>query len=179
MRKKTFPRQLAPMKIADVHLAPGHLIRRAHQIAVAIFFKEFEGYEVTPVQYAALVAIRDKPGMDQRTLVTQIAIDRSTIGTMLKTLEDRSLIFRRTPKINRRIKQLFITPDGEKLLESTRQHIYRVQERILAPLTQEHRRTFMNLLSHLVHVNNEYSRAPLKVHSPKQKALVAATPSEL
>ena len=54
-------RALAPMKLSDVYVAPGHLIRRSQQIAVAIFFEEFEGYDVTPVQYAALIAIRDRP----------------------------------------------------------------------------------------------------------------------
>src|SRR5262245_24488746 len=36
--------------------------------AVAICFEEFGGYDVTPVQYAALIAIRGRPGMDQRPL---------------------------------------------------------------------------------------------------------------
>lgn len=57
---------LPPMRLSDVYEAPGHLIRRSQQISVAVFFEEFEGYEVTPVQYAALIAIRDRPGLDQR-----------------------------------------------------------------------------------------------------------------
>jgi MarR family transcriptional regulator, lower aerobic nicotinate degradation pathway regulator len=159
-----------PMKLSDVYLAPGHLIRRSQQIAVAIFFEEFAGYDVTPVQYAALVAIRDRPCMDQRTLVDQIAIDRSTIGSMLKTLESRRLIRRVTPKDNQRVKQLFITEAGDRLLQSTREHIYRVQERILAPLNAKQRQLFTQLLSRLVHINNALSRAPLKIVLPQQDA---------
>lgn len=48
------------MNLADVYSAPGHLIRRSQQIAVAIFFEEFGAYEVTPVQYAALMV--EAPG---------------------------------------------------------------------------------------------------------------------
>jgi DNA-binding MarR family transcriptional regulator len=153
------------MSLSDVYLAPGHLIRRSQQIAVAIFFEEFEGHDVTPVQYAALIAIRDRPGMDQRTLVDQIAIDRSTIGSMLKTLESRRLIRRVTPKDNQRVKQLFLTETGDRLLQSTREHIHRVQERILAPLDAEQRKLFTELLSRLVNINNKLSRAPLKIAS--------------
>jgi DNA-binding MarR family transcriptional regulator len=108
--------------------------------------------------------------MDQRTLVDQIAIDRSTIGSMLKTLESRGLIRRVTPKTNQRVKQLFITEAGDRLLQSTREHIYRVQERILAPLNAKERRLFTELLSRLVHINNEFSRAPLKIVLPQQNA---------
>jgi MarR family transcriptional regulator, lower aerobic nicotinate degradation pathway regulator len=154
---------LPPMRLADIYEAPGHLIRRSQQISVAIFYEEFERFDVTPVQYAALVAIREHPGMDQRTLVDQIAIDRSTIGSMLATLEDRALIARVTPKDNRRVKQLYITRDGDHLLQASREHIYRVQERILAPLSHKERKLFIQLLSRLVHINNNLSRAPLKV----------------
>jgi len=152
---------LPAMTLEDIYAAPGHLIRRAQQIAVAVFHEEFEGRDVTPVQYAALIAIRDRPGMDQRTLVKFIAIDRSTVGTMLKGLENRRLISRTTPKNDQRTKQLFIRPDGSRLLDETRENITRVQERILAPLGKD-KRAFMRQLAKLVHLNNDLSRAPLR-----------------
>jgi DNA-binding MarR family transcriptional regulator len=159
---------LPPMRLADVYKAPGHLIRRLQQISVAIFFEEFEDYDVTAVQYASLIAIRDRPGIDQRTLAHEVAIDRSTIGIVSRTLEDRGLILRVAPKQNLRIKQLFITRAGDDLLQKTREHIYRVQERILAPLSMKERKVCMELLSRLVRINNELSRAPLRVVSPKR-----------
>ncbi|WP_237180112.1 MarR family winged helix-turn-helix transcriptional regulator [Rhodoplanes sp. Z2-YC6860] len=152
---------LPAMTLEDVYAAPGHLIRRAQQIAVAVFHEEFEGWDVTPVQYAALIAIRDRPGMDQRTLVKFVAIDRSTVGTMLKGLEGRRLISRATPKNDQRTKQLFIRPEGARLLDETRENIARVQERILAPLGKE-QRAFMQSLAKLVQLNNDLSRAPLR-----------------
>ncbi len=36
--------------------APGHQIRRAHQLAVAIFMDETAAFDVTPVQFAILNA---------------------------------------------------------------------------------------------------------------------------
>ncbi|MCK9908531.1 MarR family transcriptional regulator [Microbacteriaceae bacterium K1510] len=158
-------RALPPMRLSDVYEAPGHLIRRSQQISVAIFFEEFDGNDVTPIQYATLIAIRDRPGIDQRTLADQVAIDRSTIGTVLRTLEERGLILRVAPKENLRIRQLFITRAGDSLLQTTREHIYRVQERILAPLSAKERKVFIELLSRLVRINNELSRAPLRVVS--------------
>jgi DNA-binding MarR family transcriptional regulator len=151
------------MRLSDVYEAPGHLIRRSQQISVAIFFEEFDRYDVTPIQYAALIAIRDHPGIDQRTLADQVAIDRSTIGTVLRTLEQRGLILRVEPKQNMRIKQVFISRAGDDLLQTTRDHIYRVQERILTPLNAKERKLFMELLSRLVRLNNDLSRAPLKL----------------
>lgn len=153
---------LPAMTLVDVYGAPGHLIRRAQQIAVAVFHEEFEGWDVTPIQYAALIAVRDRPGMDQRTLVKFIAIDRSTVGTMLKGLESRKLISRVTPDDDQRTKLLFIMPGGIRLLDQTRGNIARVQDRILAPLGRD-KRIFLEYLAKLVHLNNELSRAPLQV----------------
>ena len=103
----------------DIDEQPGHYIRRLQQISVAIFLQETEAFGVTPVQYAALVAIQDRPGIDQSTLVKLIAIDRSTVGNMLRRIEGKRLISRVTPKHNQRIKQLFIAPEGQRLLRES------------------------------------------------------------
>jgi DNA-binding MarR family transcriptional regulator len=146
----------------DVEQSPGHLIRRCQQIAVAIFLDEFREYAVTPMQYAALATIQTRPGIDQRTLVNLIAIDRSTIGAILGGLEGRRLISRVTPRHNLRIKQLFISPEGEDLLARSRGHVEHLSDRILAPLDPADRGVFLRLIAQLVEGNNEHSRAPLK-----------------
>ena len=63
-----------------VYTKPGYLFRRMQQIAVAIFVEESKAYDLTPVQYAALVAIQTHPGIDATRLSAVIAFDRSTLG---------------------------------------------------------------------------------------------------
>ncbi len=150
------------MKLSDLYQAPGHLIRQLQQIAVGIFLEEFKEYEVTPVQYAALIAISDCPGLDQKTLASQISVDRSTIGTLLKVLEERRLIARITPKEDKRTKTLFINPKGERLLQSTLDHTRRVEKQILSPLNTREKALFRELIGRLVQTNNKFSRVPLK-----------------
>ena len=41
---------------------PGHLIRRLQQISFALFLDQAKAFDVTPVQYAALVAIKRSSG---------------------------------------------------------------------------------------------------------------------
>ena len=72
-------------------LRPGHLIRRAQQIAVAIFMDECAGFDLTPVQYAALAAIAANRDIDATRLSYLVALDRSTIGTVLERLEAKGL----------------------------------------------------------------------------------------
>ena len=67
-----------------VYTAPGYLFRRMQQIAVAIFVEECKARDLTPVQYAALIAIGTHPGIDATRLSAVIAFDRSTLGSVIE-----------------------------------------------------------------------------------------------
>jgi DNA-binding MarR family transcriptional regulator len=149
------------LKLKDVYGVPGHLIRRAHQIASAIFMDELAEYGLTPVQFASLIAIRDNPGVDQKGLGRLIAIDRSTVANVLSSLEKKKLICRIIPAHNQRIKQLFTLASGNELLVAAQESVLRVQERILEPLSTEEADIFLRLLNKVVIGNNSVSRAPL------------------
>ncbi|MGB8267907.1 MAG: MarR family winged helix-turn-helix transcriptional regulator [Candidatus Velthaea sp.] len=143
-----------------IYGAPGHLIRRLQQIAVALFLEETAAFDVTPPQFAALVAVASYPGIDQRSLANAIAIDRSTIGDLVTRLEVRGLVARE-PGDDRRTKSLTITPAGQDVIDGIIPHVVRVQERILGALDAGERETFLALLSRVVDIHNELSRAPL------------------
>jgi DNA-binding MarR family transcriptional regulator len=72
-----------------IYRMPGHLIRRLHQMSVAVFAEKIAaaGADITPVQYGALCAVRAYPGLDQATVASMIAYDRVTIGGVLDRLE--------------------------------------------------------------------------------------------
>lgn len=151
-----------PMPDDDSHLldAPGHLIRRLQQIASALFLEQARDFDFTPVQYAALYAIKAHPGCDQTALCNTIALDRSTIGDVVGRLERRGLISRANGAADRRTKTLHITAAGNRLIRDIDSAVAATQRLILAPLKPHERTAFMGMLKHLVHLNNEHSRAP-------------------
>jgi DNA-binding MarR family transcriptional regulator len=151
------------MQLQDLYFKLGHLIRRAQQIAVAIFMEECAGFDLTPVQYAALVAIREKPGTDATRLSALIAFDRSTLGNVLERLEARKLVKRYSSPDDKRIKLLKLSVAGSALVKRAEAAVLRAQERILAPLRPNDRNRLMELLGQLVDLNNEASRVPLRL----------------
>jgi DNA-binding MarR family transcriptional regulator len=142
---------------------PGHLIRRAQQIAYALFMEECAGYGLTPVQYASLIALREKPGLDATRLAAMIAFDRSTMGDVLERLETKGLISRTPSPNDKRVKLLRLTRAGRALIDTVEPAVDRCQERILEPLAPADRARFMQLLHQLVKLNDESSRTSLKV----------------
>ena len=57
---------------------PGFLIRRLHQIHVALFQEACGKFDVTPLQYSLLSALAARKTADQTTLAADIALDRTT-----------------------------------------------------------------------------------------------------
>ena len=145
-----------------VYTAPGYLFRRMQQIAVAIFVEECRAHDLTPVQYAALVAIRTHPGIDATRLSAVIAFDRSTLGNVIERLETKDLIERKPAREDKRVKLLYLTKAGAALLRDITSAVEKAQARMLQPLKPADRKTLMGLMTQLVDLNNEASRVPLR-----------------
>ena len=134
----------------DLATAPGHLIRRAHQISVAVFNEHLSAADVTPVQFAILNALLDTPGVDQITLAKHVAFDPATSGSVIGRLESKGWVVRRADEVDRRRKLLVLTPEGLDALAGMRSAVAAVQSAILLPLTAPEQAQFMHLLSRLV-----------------------------
>jgi len=153
------------MTTDPLYAKPGHLIRRCQQIAVALFMEEAgaDGFDVTPVQYAALAAIGEHPGIEAAALAARIAYDRSTLGDVIERLVGKRLVARAPDARDRRLKRLSLTAEGARLLAAIEPAVARAQARILAPLAPADRARFLALLAQLVDINNAHSRAPRRV----------------
>jgi len=130
--------------------APGHLIRRAHQVSVAIFMEETAGFDVTPVQFAILSALIEDPGEDQVTLARKVAFDAATFGSVIARLEGRGWVRREPDAADRRRELLWITPQGSEVAQKMKRNVAKVQQRILEPLSSAERDQLLALLDRLV-----------------------------
>lgn len=155
-----------PAGFVDLDAQPGYHIRRLQQIAVAIFLQESEGTGLTPTQFGTLQTIVNQPGVDQRTVARSIGLDTSTTAGVIDRLEARGLLQRRASPRDRRVRLLDATDEGRKLLDQVGPAMLRAQARILAPLPDRDRKTFMRMLRTLVTANNELSRAPSAGENP-------------
>jgi MarR family transcriptional regulator, lower aerobic nicotinate degradation pathway regulator len=156
------PSKSAVLNMDAVYGKPGYLFRRIQQIAVAIFVEECRAYDLTPVQYAALVAIQSHPGIDATRLSAVIAFDRSTLGNVIERLEAKGHITRKPAREDKRVKLLYMTRSGAALLRKIMPSVDRAQARMLQPLKAADRKILMALLAQLVDLNNEASRVPLR-----------------
>jgi DNA-binding MarR family transcriptional regulator len=137
-------------KSFDFRHAPGHLIRRAHQVAVAIFMQETAEFDVTPVQFAILNVLIESPGEDQVTLARKVAFDAATFGSVITRLEARGWVRREADAADRRRKRLWVTQEGAEAARHMRRSVGNVQQRILSPLSDADQAQLLALLDRLV-----------------------------
>ena len=156
------PSKPVPITMDAVYTAPGYLFRRMQQIAVALFIEECRAFDLTPVQYAALVAIHTHPGIDATRLSAVIAFDRSTLGSVIERLESKKLIDRKPSAEDKRVKLLYLTRAGAAILRDIMPFVEKAQARMLQPLKPADRKMLLLLLTQLVDLNNESSRVPLR-----------------
>jgi DNA-binding MarR family transcriptional regulator len=146
------------------HDWPGHLARRFQQIAVAVFLAEVEaaGYDLTPVQFAALATVEANPAVDQATLAGLIAFDRATITGVVDRLVAKGLITRQESARDRRARELTVTAAGRRTLRAIAPAVESAQRTMLRGLSRSEGEELLRLLRKAVAAGNELSRAPLQ-----------------
>jgi DNA-binding MarR family transcriptional regulator len=134
----------------DLYTSPGHLVRRVQQIANAIFTEEVADKELTPPQFALLVALHRSPGADQISLSREVGIDRSTVADVVGRLRARGLVSRARDVRDARRNTVRLTTQGTTLVETLAPAVLNAQERLLTPLDDAERAELLRLLTKVV-----------------------------
>jgi DNA-binding MarR family transcriptional regulator len=136
--------------LQELYRRPGFMIRRCHQIAVAIFADECRAFDLTTTQYGILYVLSRHPGSDQISLARLLGLDRSTTGMVVGRLEERQLLRRAVDPADKRKRLLELTPAGEKLLARAQPVVRRAQERLFEPFDAQEREMLVALLDRLI-----------------------------
>lgn len=131
----------------NVSHMPGHLIRRLNQMSTQVFSYHVQvaGYDLTPVQFAAMDAVRANPGLDQAGIAALIAYDRATIGGVIDRLEQKGLVTRSISNRDRRAREVALSDKGHQVYADVLPTIVRAQREILGDLTDDEQKQFMRL----------------------------------
>lgn len=160
--------------LQDMYRRPGFLLKRCHQVSMAIFLAECREFSITQSQYGCLRALILYPGIDQICLGRLVGLDRSTAGLVIKALSDRGLIERVVNDTDKRRMRLKVSADGERLLRDIAPLAARAQERVLKGLPRESRAAFLDMLQSFLAGHD----AVINVDQVLASALPAAEPEK-
>ncbi len=138
----------------DMHVLDmaGHLIRRLHQHSTSTFGERTQaaGFDLTPVQFAALDAIHTYPGTDQAHVAELIGYDRATIGGVIDRMVKKGWVRRVVSEQDRRARELSLTAKGDTVRLTALPTIEQLQQEILKPLNPADQATLMRLIRQIV-----------------------------
>lgn len=136
----------------SLNALPGHLARRFHQISTTLFDAEMRksGIDLTPVQYAALVGVRDNPCIDQATLAAIIAYDRTTMGGVVDRLVEKGFLTRTVSPTDRRARVLTVNETGLAIIRDAEPVVMRAQKELVRVLDRQETEQLVQLLEKVV-----------------------------
>jgi MarR family transcriptional regulator, lower aerobic nicotinate degradation pathway regulator len=129
---------------------PGFLIRRLHQIHVALFQKRCAAFDVTPLQYSLLSALARRGTADQTTLAADVALDRTTTTGALKRLQSRKFIERQVHRRDRRAQICRLTKAGASLLRQMEAAARAAHRETVADLSKTEQKRFIAMMQRIV-----------------------------
>ncbi len=127
-----------------------HLLHRVGQCAADIYQSEMNGADLTPRQFAILIAVSQNEGLSQTRLVEKTGIDRSTLADIVRRMLRKGLLQRRRTKDDARAYSVKLTDEGQAVLNSAVPRVSRVDNRLLSVLPEERREKFLKDLEQIV-----------------------------
>src|SRR5690606_16268944 len=121
-----------------------HLLRQLFQQHTAQWQHALP--ELTKPQYAVMRAVAENPGIEQVALTGVAVSTKATLAEMLSRMEARGLVKREHDPADKRRRFVFLTTEGEALLESSKPVGDSVDDAFLGRLTDDERQQFTALI---------------------------------
>jgi MarR family transcriptional regulator, lower aerobic nicotinate degradation pathway regulator len=139
----------------------GFLIRRLHQIHLALFVQEVGDLDITTIQFTALSVLHQRGEIDQSELAVQVGMDRTNVSDVVRRLLERGYVTVRVNPVHGRRRLIALTAEGIAFLKMADRCASRAHERTVEALPKSDRELFARLLQRLVQEQNALGRSPL------------------
>lgn len=143
--------ELKDIEIAQALLKrPGFMMRRGFYETRNFFEKACDNLNLTSQQYDVLFILSFVDQMTQANIGKLLDLDKSTTALVIKKLESKGLVERRTPKNDTRQRMVRLTTLGKEVYDEALIAAKGSQVRIRNILGADDYQTFLGLLARLV-----------------------------
>lgn len=124
----------------------GYALRRAQLKVFQHFNEAMREHDIRPAQFSALVLIEGYPGVTQSSLAQALNIDPPRVVSLINNLEERGLAMRVRCKKDRRSHGIFLTKQGEALVDRLKEISLHSDKTATQALSEVERRQLLQLL---------------------------------
>ncbi len=124
-------------------------VSKASRHMARVVREKVSRYGLTQTQFFLLIALYEENGILITALARKVALDKSTLTSLLDRLERDDLIKRVAHPSDRRVIQIYLTPKAEALREELIRTYHEVNKYFLSRLSPEELRSFEEILGKL------------------------------
>lgn len=106
----------------------------------------FETDGILELDRRVLFYVKREPGLTQVELAERLLVDPQSLTRVLTRLEKKAWIEKRTPKTDRRVNQLFLTPQGQAIEHKIRALIDTLRPQIMGSFSKTSLQTLRETL---------------------------------
>jgi DNA-binding MarR family transcriptional regulator len=124
----------------------GYLLKQAQHALRTAMDRALRERGLTTPQYAVLSALDEQPGLSNAELARRAFVTPQTMNSILVLLERAGLVERRPHAEHGRVLTTVLTPAGAELVRACHEAVERIEQRMLAPLSNAERAQLATLL---------------------------------
>lgn len=94
-----------------------------------------------------LININSKEGTPATKIAPLIGLETRSLTRMLKTMEEKGLIYKKADPVDKRSVRMFLTEEGKRKKEISVQSVKRFNEQVRAALTEDELASFFGVIS--------------------------------
>lgn len=128
----------------------GYHLRRAEVFAFQSFGAGLAQDRISPGQLGVLLMIQANSGINQTRVGRALGIDRSTLVSIIDSLEERGLVERTPSPTDRRSHALLLTANGEQFLKALSPRLEAHEAELVRNLEPAERAVLIDLLRRVV-----------------------------
>lgn len=135
-----------PPDFAGLDTLIGYRLRRAQSAVHRDYNAMFEELKITQKQTGVMWLVSSNPGLAQGSVGASLGMDRATMMVIVDRLEARGLLKRIRSRKDARQRELFATPEGQRLMKK----VHSLTERHEKRLKQLFTAAELQILEHLL-----------------------------
>jgi DNA-binding MarR family transcriptional regulator len=128
---------------------PGFMIRILQLLNFEAFYRHFKSLELSPVEYAILIIVRDNKTVTQSELAAVLKMHLPNLVKILFVMEEAGIIKRKRSARDKRAVELSLSAAGQRRADEASRLGEIFNARTLAPLSKPEQTAFMQMLARL------------------------------
>jgi DNA-binding MarR family transcriptional regulator len=129
---------------------PGFMIRILQLQNFEAFYRHFESLDLSPVEYAILVTVRDNRTVTQSELAAVLKMQLPNLVKILSRMEAAGIMKRKRSARDKRAVELSLSAAGQKRADEASRLGESFNAHTLAPLGKAEQAAFLDMLARLV-----------------------------